>query len=142
MVAESAFEPSPSIKAYSAFLDLTRMTNVKADVSVIGKDEPPPPNPQHHAHLTAMSITPSYRSLGLARLFMDYLEILASNGSDLSLDNVEGKVGEGDEHEENKGRRKDCVDSWFVDLFVRCNNHRAIELYEKLGYSVYRRVVE
>lgn len=38
--------------------------------------------------------------------------------------------------------RADAVDAWFVDLFVRCNNKRAEEMYEKLGYSVYRRVVE
>ncbi len=37
---------------------------------------------------------------------------------------------------------KDGADAWFVDLFVRCNNGRAIEMYEKLGYSVFRRVVE
>lgn len=104
------------------------------NLSVVGKDEPPPPNPQHHAHLTAMSITPSYRSLGLARLFMDHLETSASDGSS-SSSTQEGKV-------DSKARRKDCVDAWFVDLFVRCNNHRAIDMYEKLGYSVYRRVVE
>jgi N-terminal acetyltransferase B complex catalytic subunit len=38
--------------------------------------------------------------------------------------------------------KADAVDAWFVDLFVRCNNKRAAEMYEKLGYSVYRRVVE
>jgi N-terminal acetyltransferase B complex catalytic subunit len=37
---------------------------------------------------------------------------------------------------------KDAVDAWFVDLFVRCNNERAVEMYERMGYSVYRRVVE
>ena len=70
---------------------------------------------------------------------MDYLEILASDGSDPS---ASIKDQGGDDGEEDKARRKDCVDSWFVDLFVRCNNHRAIDMYEKLGYSVYRRVVE
>jgi len=97
--------------------------------TVLAKHEPPPPNPQHHAHLTAMSITPSFRSLGLARLFMDHLEVLASNGKDASPS-------------EKEEGRKDCVDAWFTDLFVRCNNHRAVEMYEKLGYSVFRRVVE
>lgn len=29
---------------------------------------------------------------------------------------------------------------FFVDLYVRCNNAVAISMYEKLGYSVYRRV--
>jgi len=59
---------------------------------------------------------------------MDHLEVLASNGKDSAS--------------EKEGGRKDCVDAWFTDLFVRCNNHRAVEMYEKLGYSVFRRVVE
>jgi N-terminal acetyltransferase B complex catalytic subunit len=80
-----------------------------------------------------MSITPSYRSLGLARFFMDHLEVLASNG--------QREDEEKDTEKEEEGR-KDCVDAWFTDLFVRCNNHRAVEMYEKLGYSVFRRVVE
>jgi len=84
---------------------------------VIAKHEPPPPNANHHGHLTALSISPQYRSLGLARVYMDMLERLS----------IEGKDG---------------VDAWFVDLFVRCNNGRAVEMYEKLGYSVFRRVVE
>lgn len=64
---------------------------------------------------------------------MDHLEQLASDGrsDDPST-----------EDDDTEAKRKDCVDAWFVDLFVRCNNHRAIEMYEKLGYSVYRRVVE
>ena len=37
---------------------------------------------------------------------------------------------------------RDAVDAWFVDLFVRCNNERAVEMYERMGYSVFRRVVE
>ncbi|ORY35748.1 N-acetyltransferase [Naematelia encephala] len=82
---------------------------------MISKHEPPPPDTQHHGHLTALSIIPTFRSLGLARTLMTILERLSS---------PEG------------------VDAWFVDLFVRCNNTRAIEMYEKLGYSVYRRVVD
>jgi len=122
MTAESAHEAGPSIKAYSTFYSCDVL------IIVLAKHEPPPPNPQHHAHLTAMSITPSFRSLGLARLFMDHLEVIASDGKDSVS--------------EKEGGRKDCVDAWFTDLFVRCNNHRAVEMYEKLGYSVFRRVVE
>ncbi|EAL19646.1 hypothetical protein CNBG2740 [Cryptococcus deneoformans B-3501A] len=81
---------------------------------MISKHEPPAPDPQHHGHLTALSIAPSHRSLGLARVLMDVLE----------------------------GLTRDSVDAWFVDLFVRCNNVRAISMYEKMGYSVYRRVVD
>lgn len=33
-------------------------------------------------------------------------------------------------------------DGYFVDLFVRVSNTPGIRLYEKLGYSVYRRVLK
>jgi N-terminal acetyltransferase B complex catalytic subunit len=33
-------------------------------------------------------------------------------------------------------------DGYFVDLFVRASNHVAIGMYEKFGYSVYRRVLD
>jgi N-terminal acetyltransferase B complex catalytic subunit len=75
-----------------------------------------------------MSICPRMRGTGLARVFMAILERLSSDGS-------AGWPGP-------EKDPADCVDAWFVDLFVRCNNHRAIDMYEKLGYSVYRRVVE
>lgn len=32
-------------------------------------------------------------------------------------------------------------DAYFVDLFVRVSNSLAIGMYEKFGYSVYRRVL-
>ena len=35
--------------------------------------------------------------------------------------------------------RKDC---FFVDLLVRVSNNVAVTMYEKLGYIVYRRVLE
>ena len=35
--------------------------------------------------------------------------------------------------------RKRC---FFVDLFVRVSNQVAVDMYTKLGYSVYRRVIE
>jgi N-terminal acetyltransferase B complex catalytic subunit len=89
-----------------------------------------------------MSITPSYRSLGLARFFMDHLETLASDGGAASASTSNGATENKTMTKENGTIRKDCVDAWFTDLFVRCNNHRAVEMYEKLGYSVFRRVVE
>jgi len=36
----------------------------------------------------------------------------------------------------------DVYGGLFVDLYVRCTNKIAIDLYEGLGYSVYRRVRE
>jgi N-terminal acetyltransferase B complex catalytic subunit len=41
----------------------------------------------------------------------------------------------------NLERVCDAHGAWFVDLFVREENTVAQELYKKLGYSVYRRVV-
>jgi len=67
-----------------------------------------------HGHVTAITVAPEYRRLGLARKMMSTLE-----------------------HVSDKG-----YDTFFVDLYVRCNNHVAIEMYEGLGYSVYRRVKE
>ena len=32
--------------------------------------------------------------------------------------------------------------AYFVDLFVRISNKVAIDMYKKLGYSVYRQVLE
>ncbi|WVQ80173.1 hypothetical protein IAT38_002278 [Cryptococcus sp. DSM 104549] len=140
---------------------------------MIAKNEPVPPDPQHHGHLTALSISPSHRGLGLARVLMDMLERLSGPGEeaepcahDHSHSHGHGH-GHGhshehgecsghdhdhdhahaheEEHEHNPisvGAARDSVDAWFVDLFVRCNNTRAIEMYEKMGYSVYRRVVD
>lgn len=36
----------------------------------------------------------------------------------------------------------DDAGAYFVDLFVRVSNTRAIEMYERMGYAVYRRVLE
>lgn len=107
--------------------------------AVIAKHEPPPPNPQHHGHLTALSISPAFRGLGLARVFMAILERLSSDGT---AGWAPEAVDRADGEQTGKSTGKDCVDSYFVDLFVRCNNGRAIDMYEKLGYSVFRRVVE
>jgi len=32
--------------------------------------------------------------------------------------------------------------AYFVDLFVRVSNRVAVDMYKRLGYSVYRRVLE
>ncbi|WWC90595.1 uncharacterized protein L201_005531 [Kwoniella dendrophila CBS 6074] len=120
---------------------------------MIAKHEPPSPDPQHHGHLTALSISPEYRFLGLARTLMDLLENLSGPSPRIhNHDNCNGhhhdhdhNHNHGHSHDHNNPEEKgnlDAVDAWFVDLFVRCNNKRAIEMYEKLGYSVYRRVVD
>ncbi|KAF7846188.1 hypothetical protein BT93_L4919 [Corymbia citriodora subsp. variegata] len=87
---------------------------------IIGKVESSPPalqNSPHylpwHGHITALTIAPQYRRLGYARLLTRALEQAC---------------------EQQK--------AWFVDLFVRESNTTAIKMYESLGYSVFRRVVD
>ncbi|KAJ1307327.1 hypothetical protein OPQ81_001433 [Rhizoctonia solani] len=65
-----------------------------------------------HGHVTAITVAPEYRRLSVARRMMDYLERVS------------------DEHH----------NGYFVDLYVRCSNQIAIDMYEGMGYSVYRRV--
>ncbi len=86
----------------------------------MGKLESSPPhlsNSPHylpwHGHITVLTIAPQYRRLGYASLLTRQLEI-ACNQSD----------------------------AWFVDLYVRSSNDLAINMYKKMGYSVYRRVVD
>ena len=77
----------------------------------MGKLESSPPRYQHsehalpwHAHITALTVAPASRRLGLARLLSRSLE-----------------------------RAGDQYNAWFVDLFVRESNHVAVGLYEGLG---------
>ena len=37
---------------------------------------------------------------------------------------------------------KQSYQAWFVDLFVRSKNSIAIQMYERLGYSVYQVVTK
>lgn len=66
-----------------------------------------------HTHITALTVAPEARRLGIGRILTDQLELAA-----------------------------DANNSWFVDLFVRSSNHRAITFYKSLGYSVFRVVKE
>jgi N-terminal acetyltransferase B complex catalytic subunit len=62
-----------------------------------------------HAHITAVTVAPEARRLGIGRLLTEQLEAAA-----------------------------DANNAWFVDLFVRSTNHKAIKFYEKMGYSIFR----
>jgi N-terminal acetyltransferase B complex catalytic subunit len=66
-----------------------------------------------HGHITALSVSPLARRLGHASRLTAALE-----------------------------RTCDASNAWFVDLFVREENVAAQQLYQSLGYSVYRRVVK
>jgi N-terminal acetyltransferase B complex catalytic subunit len=66
-----------------------------------------------HGHVSAVTVAPEYRRMGLARHLMGLLE------------QVSEKI----------------YDTFFVDLFVRQSNKIAIGMYEAFGYSIYRRVI-
>lgn len=70
--------------------------------------------PEWHTHITAVTVEPTFRRISLASKLCETLETITDSKP----------------HEVN-----------FIDLFVKCNNQLAIKLYEKLGYSVYRRVI-
>lgn len=67
-----------------------------------------------HGHVTAVTVSPEYRRLGVAKSLMDYLETTSST----------------------------LYNANFVDLFVRESNKVAQQMYTKLGYTVYRRVLD
>ena len=64
-----------------------------------------------HGHVTALTVAPQYRRLGIAKALTEALE-----------------------------RGCEEQDAWFVDLFVRAGNDTAKNLYKGMGYTVYRRV--
>ncbi|ELT94665.1 hypothetical protein CAPTEDRAFT_178459 [Capitella teleta] len=78
---------------------------------IMGKSEGHAEN--WHGHVTALTVAPEYRRLGLAAKLMNVLEEISEN--------------------------RFC---FFVDLFVRVSNQVAVDMYKRLGYSVYRRVIE
>lgn len=81
---------------------------------MMGKTEGQLARNEWHTHITAVTVQDTYRRIGLA------LKLC------LQLERITG----GDPH-----------NTWFVDLFVKVTNELARKMYEKLGYSVYRRVV-
>lgn len=67
-----------------------------------------------HGHVTAITVAPEFRRLGLGRTLMKLLEDVSEN----------------------------VYNAYFVDLFVRASNDVAIAMYKRFGYSVYRRVIK
>lgn len=68
--------------------------------------------PLWHGHVSALTVAPEHRRLGIADKLMQLLESSS---------------------EQAKG--------YFVDLFVRASNRIAIEMYQRFGYVTYRRVL-
>nr|XP_054493090.1 N-alpha-acetyltransferase 20 isoform X1 [Agelaius phoeniceus] len=86
---------------------------IKSLPTVMGKAEGSVAREEWHGHVTALSVAPEFRRLGLAAKLMELLEEIS----------------------EKKG-------GFFVDLFVRVSNQVAVNMYKQLGYSVYRTVLE
>ena len=66
-----------------------------------------------HGHVSAVTVAPEARRLGLAGRLMKYLE------------NVSDDIHHG----------------YFVDLYVRISNDVAVAMYRKLGYIIYRQII-
>ena len=66
-----------------------------------------------HGHVTAVTVAPEYRKLGYATRLMHVLEHASTT----------------------------IHNGFFVDLFVRKSNDVGINMYKKMGYVIYRRVV-
>jgi len=66
-----------------------------------------------HGHISAVTVAPRYRRLGLAAMLIQYLEDMT----------------------------EEVHDGYFVDLFVRISNLLAINMYKKFGYVIYRHVI-
>lgn len=81
---------------------------------MMGKTEGSLLKKEWHTHITAVTVSRNYRRIHLASDLCTRLENITA----------------GPPHE-----------TLFVDLFVKVANATARQLYEKLGYSIYRRVV-
>ncbi|BAM80811.1 similar to N-terminal acetyltransferase complex ARD1 subunit [Cyanidioschyzon merolae strain 10D] len=66
-----------------------------------------------HGHISAVTVAPEYRRLGVARALLQFLEQVS---------------------EQHAG-------AFFIDLFVRVSNRTAVDMYQRLGYAIYRTVV-
>ncbi|KAI3659053.1 hypothetical protein MP638_002072 [Amoeboaphelidium occidentale] len=78
---------------------------------VMGKAEGKDKN--WHGHVTALTVAPEFRRMGLAAQLMNILEEVSDK----------------------------MYNAYFVDLYVRESNKLAINMYHKFGYSIYRRVL-
>lgn len=78
---------------------------------VIGKAEGQ--RREWHGHVSAVTVAPEYRRLRLASKLMTFTETLS----------------------------EETYNCYFVDLFVRKSNSLAISMYERMGYVVYRTIL-
>lgn len=79
-----------------------------------------------HGHVTAVTVAPDYRRLGLASQLMSLLEEISEKMWAKAVDD---------------DWLLSRYDGYFVDLFVRYSNRVAIGMYQSFGYSTYRQVI-
>lgn len=106
-------------------------------VAVMGKAEGSVAREEWHGHVTALSVAPEFRRLGLAAKLMELLEEISERWQLFYVHYIVGFIL--------------CANTrflllrkggFFVDLFVRVSNQVAVNMYKQLGYSVYRTVIE
>lgn len=68
-----------------------------------------------HSHISAVTVDMKFRRLGLAGLMVEQLRQLSETAE------------------------QNC---FFMDLFVRTSNHVAVEMYKRLGFEPFRRVLQ
>lgn len=95
----------PEFQQTVSALDNTLMAYVIGKTEGYGSD--------WHGHVSAVTVAPEYRRLGLATKLMKFTESLS----------------------------QDTYSCYFVDLFVRKTNSLAISMYKRMGYVVYRTIL-
>ncbi|EGG20718.1 N-acetyltransferase [Cavenderia fasciculata] len=99
------------ISHWPSMLSIAEDVNGRPMGYMLGKAEGKGEN--WHGHVTAVTVAPEYRRIGLADKLMKVLEEVSES----------------------------IYDGYFVDLFVRKSNTLAINMYKKFGYTVYRTVI-
>uniref|UniRef100_A0A8C1VH39 N-alpha-acetyltransferase 20 n=1 Tax=Cyprinus carpio TaxID=7962 RepID=A0A8C1VH39_CYPCA len=84
---------------------------------IMGKAEGSVAREEWHGHVTALSVAPEFRRLGLAAKLMEMLEEISERYESLCVYNLKHHV-------------------------VIISNQVAVNMYKQLGYSVYRTVIE
>lgn len=69
---------------------------------------------KQHGHVSVLSVAPDYRCNGYAIKFMNNMENISENQ----------------------------YESYFIDLFVKTSNIPAVNMYKRMGYVIYRHILE
>lgn len=119
-----------------------RPTDANRPDAVLGKAEGEGKN--WHGHVTAVTVAPEYRRLGLARQLMNFLEDVTEYSCAMWRRSPCLSPAQGfrrAHHSPAHSPPPRSYNGYFVDLYVRVSNAVAINMYRKFGYNVYRRVL-